>query len=141
MCGKVFCARNPRANVCSALCKRRYKSDWVNRKYATNPEFRAHSIATAHSRRAQKLSAGGTEVLLTYLIERDGGRCQVSDCCFTSRKVATLGTRGPRQPSIDHIIPLSKGGEHALHNVQLAHYRCNLTKNNRGAGDQLALVG
>lgn len=45
------------------------------------------------------------------------------------------------RPSIDHIVPLSQGGTHELANVQLAHYRCNLSKNNRGSGEQLLLIG
>ncbi|WP_158070491.1 HNH endonuclease [Streptomyces luteocolor] len=34
-------------------------------------------------------------------------------------------------PSLDHVIPLSRGGSHRRDNVQLAHLRCNLRKNNR----------
>ena len=34
-------------------------------------------------------------------------------------------------PSIDHIIPLSKGGTHTWDNVQLAHMGCNAGKQDR----------
>ena len=30
--------------------------------------------------------------------------------------------------TLDHIVPLSKGGDHTYANVQLAHFGCNLTK-------------
>jgi 5-methylcytosine-specific restriction endonuclease McrA len=33
--------------------------------------------------------------------------------------------------SIDHIIPLSRGGPHAIYNIQLAHHRCNSMKQNK----------
>ena len=33
--------------------------------------------------------------------------------------------------SLDHIIPLSKGGEHSYANTQLAHLSCNIRKGNR----------
>lgn len=33
--------------------------------------------------------------------------------------------------SIDHIIPLSKGGENVLSNMQITHLRCNQKKSNR----------
>lgn len=36
---------------------------------------------------------------------------------------------------------LSKGGEHAMANVQLAHLDCNMRKGNRSAGEQFRLIG
>jgi 5-methylcytosine-specific restriction endonuclease McrA len=36
---------------------------------------------------------------------------------------------------IDHIIPLSKGGEHSVANLQLAHPFCNRSKSNRLPGE------
>ncbi len=51
----------------------------------------------------------------------------------TSLGVCTLCHRWvqPRRASIDHIIPLSKGGTHTWPNVQLVHLVCNLRKGNR----------
>ena len=37
--------------------------------------------------------------------------------------------------NIDHIIPLSKGGADAPHNVQASHFRCNVSKGNRIEND------
>jgi len=34
-------------------------------------------------------------------------------------------------PSLDHIVPLSKGGEHSYANTQPAHLLCNIRKGNR----------
>jgi 5-methylcytosine-specific restriction endonuclease McrA len=34
-------------------------------------------------------------------------------------------------PSLDHIVPLSKGGGHVRSNVQLAHLLCNIIKHNK----------
>lgn len=36
--------------------------------------------------------------------------------------------------TLDHIVPLSKGGTHTFDNVQAAHWRCNMAK-----GDRLTL--
>jgi 5-methylcytosine-specific restriction endonuclease McrA len=40
--------------------------------------------------------------------------------------------RGDRylEPTVDHVVPLSKGGEHSLANAQLAHWTCNAAKRN-----------
>ncbi len=37
----------------------------------------------------------------------------------------------PKHASMDHIIPLSKGGTHTWPNIQLVHLVCNLRKGNR----------
>lgn len=34
----------------------------------------------------------------------------------------------PMNFHIDHVIPLSRGGEHGYHNVQVAHPLCNQEK-------------
>ncbi len=34
-------------------------------------------------------------------------------------------------PSIDHVVPLSRGGSNHPSNLQLAHLLCNLSKGNR----------
>lgn len=37
----------------------------------------------------------------------------------------------PMSPSVDHVIPLSRGGAHAMHNVQSAHLGCNSSKGDK----------
>ena len=37
----------------------------------------------------------------------------------------------PLSPSVDHVIPLSRGGENVPENCQLAHLSCNVRKHNR----------
>lgn len=126
-CGKLFTTRT-NAKRCSEQCKRRAhsiaSSASIKKRYAKDPAFRDKIIALAQSRRATKLGLGNTEVLLSYLIERDAGICGICHEPVTEER----GTWGP---SIDHIIPLSKGGAHELGNVQLAHRFCNYSKGNR----------
>jgi len=70
------------------------------------------------------------------IYERDGWRCGIC-----GKKVKSeLKYPHPLAASLDHIMPLSRGGFHVKANVQLAHLRCNLKKNARGGG-QLRLVG
>lgn len=37
----------------------------------------------------------------------------------------------PLSPSLDHVVPMSKGGPHLRSNVQTAHLGCNISKGNR----------
>lgn len=68
--------------------------------------------------------------------ERDGWRCHL---CH--RKVnRKLSGMHPDGPTIDHLVPLSFGGEDTLDNVALAHRKCNLERNNSGPA-QLRLLG
>jgi 5-methylcytosine-specific restriction endonuclease McrA len=126
VCGETYVGRNK----ASKQCGRHTASEQITARYHHDPEFRDQVLARAHMRRG----SGEEDISLAYLIERDRRRCGI---CGRPVKA----TRGPMRPSIDHIIPLSKGGKHELANVQLSHYRCNLSKNNRGGGEQLALIG
>jgi 5-methylcytosine-specific restriction endonuclease McrA len=37
-------------------------------------------------------------------------------------------------PSIDHIVPMSRGGDHVEENLQTACFRCNTLKSDKGGG-------
>lgn len=99
--------------TCSAPCTRKYQ------------------IALSRARRE---FVQMRERLLPYIAGRDGGRCQICGKPVRARK-------GPRRASVDHIVPLSRGGTNDLVNLQLAHLSCNLLKGNRRGGDQLLLFG
>jgi 5-methylcytosine-specific restriction endonuclease McrA len=96
-------------------------------KYAADPEFRDRVISAAQNRRVRAL--GLEEItqpkhLTAWLMERDQGICALCNGLVTDQT-------GPWRPSIDHIIPISRGGLHKVENLQLAHYRCNLKKHNK----------
>lgn len=91
-----------------------------------------------HRRRALKKKARtGQPVRFAEIAERDQWTCGL---CH-EQVDPTIAWPDPMSPSLDHVIPLSKGGMHDPSNVQLAHLHCNITKNNRGGGEQLALIG
>lgn len=63
-------------------------------------------------------------------------------CGLCGKRVAMTKTApDPRSPSIDHMLPLSCGGDDTRANVHLAHFGCNVLKRDKGGGEQLALVG
>lgn len=91
-----------------------------------------------HRRRALKKAAStGTPVLFAEIAERDRWRCCIC------KKAVDPKVKWPhsKSPSLDHLVPLSKGGAHDPSNVALAHLGCNSAKNNRGGGEQLLLIG
>ena len=47
----------------------------------------------------------------------------------------------PLSPSVDHVIPLSRGGVHAMHNVQSAHLGCNSSKGDKDMVDLVITAG
>lgn len=63
------------------------------------------------------------EVLSIYI--RDSGLCAI---CGSPVEIADT--------SIDHRVPLARGGQHESDNWQLAHLRCNTRKGARMNGEQ-----
>lgn len=71
-------------------------------------------------------------ITLKALIKRDAGICQICGEPTNDDDIVN-GRIGRMYPTLDHIIPLSKGGSHTWDNVQLAHMHCNAGKCNRMA--------
>lgn len=112
-----------RIDVCSRKCleKRERK---INKKY--NYSHGKHKL------RALKYGVEyDASVNLDDLIAKDGLRCALcGEMCNISdyKKVDGHLIYGNKYPSIDHIIPMSKGGGHVWDNVQVAHRICNSLK-------------
>lgn len=79
-------------------------------------------------RRALKAGAPTEPYTREEIAERDGYVCGL---CGGGVDME-LRWPDPHSPSIDHIVPLSRGGTDLKTNVQLAHLRCNVVK---GAGE------
>lgn len=64
---------------------------------------------------------------LDSVYKRFNGICQL---CNKKTDVTDKRSNkiGKDYPTVDHIIPLSKGGNHTWDNVQLAHNKCNARK-------------
>lgn len=56
-------------------------------------------------------------ILLSDVYRRDGGRCHICKKYVPSNLA-----------SLDHVIPLSRGGRHVIGNVKIAHLKCNKRK-------------
>lgn len=85
-----------------------------------NPDVKKQS---RQKRRALEQGCINVEVIYVgKLYERDQGICQIC------RQEASWFAEPLYRPSVDHIIPLSKGGTHTWDNIQLAHVLCNTRK-------------
>ena len=80
-------------------------------------------------RRAQKLALPAEKFRHEDVYERDGWICGLCGEPVDRE----LRYPDPMSPSLDHVIPLSRGGHHVLENVQLAHLTCNVRKQARVA--------
>jgi transposase-like protein len=98
-------------------------------------QLRVGSLNYAHKKRsAIKV---GENLSILEIATRDKWRCQLC------RKPVSKTKRfpHPQAPVLDHITPLSLGGQHVRSNVHLAHYACNSRKGNRAMNEQLMLFG
>lgn len=103
------------------------KREYHAEKWESDPEFRSKRYAD-HAKRRRLLS---TAVQVPYLREdifsRDGWVCQICrEAVDPSLKWPSRGAA-----TIDHVVPVSKGGHDTPENVQLAHAFCNTSKGNR----------
>jgi 5-methylcytosine-specific restriction endonuclease McrA len=97
---------------------------WPQQTYCSKRcQGRAHS-----SRRdARKRGAFVADVSPEVIYERDQWQCHL--CGGAIDKTAQVPH--PLAPTIDHVIPLAKGGTHEPDNVAAAHFLCNATKGDR----------
>lgn len=101
----------------SRVARRSERKAWIdaNRQRLSNYQAK---------RRAAKKGADTELVDALKVAERDGWVCYLCD-----NPVDPLVQRPDLMcRSIDHVIPLSKGGPHNYSNVRLAHLICNLRK-------------
>lgn len=62
------------------------------------------------------------------VFDRDGWHCQI---CNISTPRLKRGTYDDNAPELDHIIPLSKGGDHTYENTQCLCRQCNRVKSDK----------
>ena len=89
----------------------------------------ARSARRAAKRGARRNSFGRT-ITLQRLIARDGPMCAI--CGKPTDYDAHHLT--DEYPSIDHVVPLSHGGNHSWTNVRVAHRGCNSFRGDRPSG-------
>ena len=113
-CGAFFIGG--RSSYCSDECKRKH----INRK---------------HDKRLDRAKRIDKSISLKKLYKRDKGICWIcgEKCDYKDYTKDENGyfIVGANYPSIDHVYPLSRGGNHEWGNVKLAHHYCNTLKNDK----------
>lgn len=84
-----------------------------------------------HHGRAQRFGVEYESVDVGAVFERDCWLCQLCEVPVDR----SLVWPDPLSASLDHIVPMSRGGGHIYRNVQLAHLGCNLAKGAGGGPD------
>ena len=104
---------------------------------------RFHKREQRHRRR-ELCEHSGESVSLLELEERDKHTCYLCGCTTDRSDYAIDSngnfTAGPTYPSIDHVIPLSLGGEHSMKNARLACVRCNSIKGTMPVEQAMELI-
>lgn len=155
-CGIAYVSHDKRRMTCSQACKQWSRNfPGVQRlrvgecEYCSQP-FTAHrgdqrfcssqcgKRPSDARRRAAKRGAYVEDVSTGVVAARDKWRCRLC-----GKKVnKSLRHPHPMAQSLDHVIPISRGGEHSYANTQLVHLICNVRKGNKTRKpEQLSLVG
>lgn len=121
---------------CSEACRVAY-AEAQQEKIKQTPVYRRMRSDHARRRRARLRAALTVRFRSIDIYERAGWRCQRCGC----RCPRTYDAHDPKSPTLDHIIPLAKGGAHTPENCQLLCMRCNGIKRDASGGEQLRLIG
>ena len=117
-CRAVFVGRSM---YCSVKCARRAMDS--KRSWKKDRRINAENIVDK-------------EITLEAVAKRDGNVCWLCGLPVDWDDIdETRIYAGNMYPSIDHVVPLAKGGKHAWGNVRLAHRICNTMK-----GDKVGIV-
>ena len=106
--------------ICSNECLPIYKSrKLIDSKYISGAK-----------RRALKYGVGFDETITRKLVfEKDNGQCYL--CKIETHLEHSKDNYEPKLSTVDHIIPISKGGPHTWENVRNCCLKCNITKHDR----------
>ena len=130
-----------RRRYCTYKCKRRFNyqpdTDKSRQRYLNSAKGKVVRKRKEFKRRSAKKNAIVEFVDLQMIAQRDKYKCHIC----RKRVNMNLEYNNRYSATLDHLIPVSLGGDHTNANVRLAHRACNSRKGNRSVNDQLMLFG
>lgn len=157
VCGSDFTVAPTRGrpmDTCSGECRDAWRVIRLKEYLAAHPEKRKDSPEYRrvyrkkrralglddkgkNRKRARRFGVAYERVVRRRVYERDGWQCQL--CHKAINRTAVVPH--PLAATLDHIVPMSRGGAHTYANVHAAHFTCNTAKGVKSMGEQLLLVG
>lgn len=161
-CGAMWCnlRRGAPIRYCSEGCFRSRTNWWLRTRDYPTVRLECSSCGVAFERRRKDVYDDGTPYcsydcynesrardesaaprgyispsVRLAIYERDGWECQL--CGEVVDRDAD--GRDPMAPSIDHVLPVSRGGSDHEWNLQTAHLSCNVRRGNDLLDGQLGL--
>lgn len=119
--------RDHKIEILKRLAERKQKDRKKFRKYDRDHYWRnvdrSRQMARIKSaRRRHRFIANGVEpVDIEAIIARDGLKCHICGLPVKRDEI-----------SLDHLIPISKGGPHASWNLAISHRLCNYSRSDKG---------
>lgn len=123
-------------NICKH-CGKLYIINKNNNIYCSNRCANRHSEGKHTRERIDKAKQNGkvdNTITLDKLIKRDNNICYICNKECNELDYIYQGNTfiaGNYYPSIDHVVPIAKGGTHEWNNIRLAHRICNSIKSDK----------
>ena len=140
-CGDYFVQREPSSRFCSRTCAISAVTLYADPRQA--------SRISARKRRAV-IAATWDGVTDEQIWERDHWTCQLGnrclfpaaklDWCLLGKGLRVSSREHPLYPTIDHIVPLRRGGTDTSANKRAAHLACNCSRGTRMTSEEESLA-
>lgn len=141
---KHFINKTPYCAPCREA-SRLYRKDWgeknrdrhnaISKKWVKeNPDkHRVRMRDISRRRRAKKLSVESEFYTQDIILEIYGATCHIclKDIDLLAPQHASMGEGWELGLQLDHIVPISKGGNDKIENIRPSHALCNMKKGNK----------
>jgi endogenous inhibitor of DNA gyrase (YacG/DUF329 family) len=136
-CGKSIALDGTNRVSCSEYCKQEVLRKWAKRSYEKrfkNGKGQNLSRKQSYEKRAKKHGVKIVDFDPNEIFIRDNWICHVC-----KKKVDNeTSWPSPDYPTLDHIKPMSLGGDHSPENVACCHLSCNISKGSSYSGASLS---
>lgn len=120
VCGSVYFSNRSQSKLCSLPCTRKFYKRRLRLSFGDPSKYRSHV------QRAKRAGVQYENVSRIVVFKGDHWTCYI--CGKATPRELIRDFRHPDAPTLDHIIPLSKGGAHLYTNTRCACRDCNSRK-------------